>query len=68
MYLKKTCRMDYNSQSKRYSLNADPELDRLIKQTQTALAEELGQRVSFSYAAAYLIKRGYRTEGLHRAN
>ncbi|WP_348733532.1 hypothetical protein [Rheinheimera texasensis] len=66
MYQKKTTWLDYATQNKRYSLNADPTTDRIIQQTQRALEEEIGQKVSYSYAVAYLLKRGFRTQGLHQ--
>lgn len=66
MYQRQTTRLDYSTQSRRYSLNADRETDRIVQQTQTALEAEIGHRVSYSYAVAYLIKRGFKTEGLHR--
>lgn len=66
MYQRQTKRIDYATQAKRYSLNADKETDRIVQQTQTALESEIGHKVSYSYAVAYLIKRGFKTEGLHR--
>ena len=66
MHRRKTTRLDYATQSKRYSLNADKTTDTIVQQTQTALESEIGHKVSYSYAVAYLIKRGFKTEGLHR--